>query len=433
MKLSITASTAWREMRANKLRTALMVAGIVIGIAVLTVIFAIGEGAQARVSQSLERMGTEDLIIVMSRDRGGIPGGGGGGGMPGGGQEQQGQKQGEGGISGGSSGIQQESTLTARDVEAIRQINGINLVSPVFTERDSEINFGSQAHTTVLYGVEPGWEQLNNWVLQSGSFFTGYEVDAAERVVVLGQTVANILFGAGVDPIGESIRIRNTVFEVTGVFEPKGAGSMGRDADDIAVIPFATFSRLLNRSTYDQILLQPANMGNVNRVAEEVTAVLREEHRLGPQDEVNFGVRIPVELMQLRQGLSDTMKIFLAIAALIALVVGGVVIMNIMLVSVGERTKEIGLRKAVGAREKDILTQFMIEAVTVSLLGGLIGVFAGLIGSWFVRVFAQMPTAVSWKVILVAAFFSVLVGIIFGLQPAKKAASLDPVKALRSE
>lgn len=430
------------------MRTGMMVAGIVVGIAVLTIVIAIGEGAQRRVSSSLERVGLGEVIIVMSTNRGGMPGSeqmqSGGQSMQSSGQSMQSGAQSM--QSGGqeasvsqersleSSRQGSESTLTAGDVDALRQISGVNLVSPFFRERDLEVSYASQSHVTELYGVEPGWEWLNNWVVAQGSFFTEQELDAANRVVILGQTAVDYLFPPGEDPVGASIRIQNANFEVIGVFEAKGTGSSGKDTDDLVVIPATTFSeRLIRRANYDQILVQPAKADSIKMVAGDVQAVLQQEHGIAPQAEDDFSLRIPTEMMQMRQGLSDTMKIFLWIAALISMGIGGIVIMNIMLVSVGERTREIGLRKALGARQQDIRNQFLFEALAVSLLGGFLGVFAGLGGASLVQVFAGMPTVVSWNVILAGALFSTSVGVIFGLQPAKKAALLDPVEALRSE
>lgn len=428
MKISVASKVAFNELRANKLRTALMVTGIVVGIAILTVIVAVGEGAQARVDRNLERMGVADVILITSGSGGGIPGGGTGDPRSGQGGGQDSQRGAAGGYPGGGS-----SSLTPQDLDAIRQVTGVRAAIVVFRERAVETRYGSQSHETILYGVKTGWDNLNNWEIAQGNFLSDQEVAAAERVVVVGSTVAEKLFGAE-NPIGQSIRIQNVNFEIIGVFNSKGAGAMGQDTDDLAVIPATTFSeRLYKRTNYDTIQVRPDNPGKINEVAEDITLVLRDMHGIVPPAADDFNVRIPAELLQIRQGISSTMKIFFAFASLISLVVGGVVIMNIMLISVGERTKEIGLRKALGARKKDIMTQFLAETVVVSLLGGFFGVVAGIGGSWLVRVLAQIPTVVSWKVIALATVFSILVGILFGLQPAKKAGSLHPVDALRNE
>lgn len=431
MKLSVALKTALREMGANKMRSALMAAGIVVGITVLTIIFAIGAGAQARVGTALERVGIGNVIIVTSRSGGGMMIGTRGG--PGEGTRiMPGTSQ-----QGVSPPGMPESPLTAADVSALRQLNGVEIVSPVSSQRNVEIRFGAQIYTTDLYGVEPGWERLTNREIARGRFFTESEMEMAERVVVLGQTVVDELFAEGEDPLGQAIRIGKTSFEVIGIFAAKSLEGMivrGMTSDDVAVIPITTFNRSVSKdSAYSSILVQPTNVNKISAISEEMRKALRQERRIGPGDDEDFGITIPREVVQTRLGISGTMTIFLAVASIISLAVGGVLIMNIMLVSVGERAREIGLRKALGARKKDILKQFLLEAVAVSLVGGIIGIISGAAGSALVEFFTGMPVVVSWSVVLSGAFFAVLVGILFGLQPARKAAALNPVEALRSE
>jgi len=426
MNISVALKSALRELKTNKMRSVLMIAGIVVGITVLTIVLAVGTGAQQRVQTIIKGVGIGDVIIVSSRPGAmGAQVGGGSAGVPPTTTTIRGQHQ--------------ESALTIEDVEALRQINGVKTVSTIAMEREVNIKFGSHTYTTGLYGVEPGWEELTNQKIAHGSFFTERELEMAERVVVLGQTVANNLFTGGEDPLGQTIRIENTPFEVVGVFESRDLEGMtirirGMTSDDIAVIPGTTFhQRFSGDSVYSSILVQPTSVRNIGEISEKVRQVLRQARGLSADDDDNFGITIPAEAIGMRLGISDTMMIFLVVAGLISLGIGGVVIMNIMLVSVGERTREIGLRKALGARKKDILKQFLLEAVVVSLVGGIIGIISGAVGSALVEFFTGMPVVVSWSVILGGAFFAVLVGIVFGLKPAQRAAALNPVDALRSE
>jgi putative ABC transport system permease protein len=269
--------------------------------------------------------------------------------------------------------------------------------------------------------------------VDSGDFISDEDVRGLARVVLLGQTVARELFGDA-DPVGETVRIENVASKVKGVMAKKGASPEGGDLDDRVTIPITTFARRLYNVTYlSNIVVQLQDVSRMPETAAAITKLLRERHHIVPPKQDDFGVRTPEGMVKVFAGTTQTLTLFLGIVSAIALLVGGLVIMNIMLVSVGERTREIGLRRAMGARRKDILTQFLAEALVVSVSGGVIGTALGILGTLIVRVATKTPAVVSWQALGLSAFFSITIGVVFGVHPARRAAFLDPVEALRTE
>jgi len=398
---------ARRALTANLVRAALMMLGVAIGIAALTIIVAVGQGAKAQVLQRVDKMLSTSPIVVSA---------------------------GEGGIQRGSQIDVTTSTLTPEDATAIaEEIPGVREVSLVQRMPGVVITARAQTTTAQVFGVTPNWHDLQNWEVADGEELSVDDNSGAARVCLVGQTVAQALFGEA-DPVGETLRIREVSLRVKGVLVSKGVSPGGGDLDNRLVVPLATFSRrLYNVTALAQVIVRPDSMERIDSVVAAISALLRERHHIVPPKQDDFSVRTPEAIVHFTAGTSQTLSLFLGVVAGIALLVGGLVIMNIMLVSVGERTREIGIRRAVGARRKDILRQFLAEAVAITLAGGLVGVLVGVAGAAALGALKDLPMQVSWQAVAVAVVFSVLVGIIFGVYPAKRAARLHPVEALRTE
>jgi putative ABC transport system permease protein len=405
----VTILVAFRAVLRNKMRSFLTTLGIIIGVAAVIAMMAIGAGAKAQVEQAFAAMGT-NLIIIM-------PGAS---------------------TSGGSfGGYGSMPTLTWDDLTAIRtQVPSVKTAAPQLRSNQSlvseELNW-----TTQVVGTTSDYFDLRSWAIASGNLFTQPDVDGGAKVVVLGQTVVERLFGASSNPVGQSVRIGKSPFTVVGVLARKGQSPMGQDYDDSAYIPFTTFAQRiqggLGKFLTGQIYVQSTSSGTTTRTMNDVKALLRERHHLAAGAEDDFSIRNLAELASAQQQGTETMTTLLASVAAVSLLVGGIGIMNIMLVSVTERTREIGLRMAIGAKPRTILLQFLVEALVLSLAGGLIGVTLGVgTATWLAGKFGW-PMQIQVDVISVSVIFSAFVGIVFGLYPARKASQLDPIDALRYE
>jgi putative ABC transport system permease protein len=396
---------ALRALARNKMRSALTMLGIVIGVGAVIAVVSIGQGAQYQVQQGIQAMGTNAVFIAAGSNRAG------------------GVRQGYGGV----------KTLTEDDLTAIiTEIPLIKEAAPALQNRQ-QVVYGNQNWNTGITGTTPNYFEIRTWPVQAGSVFSDEEVDLAANVCVVGTTVANILF-VGENPVGKTIRIGNLPFRVDGVLESKGQNVTGQDQDDVIFAPYTTVQRKIAGITWLQFIAASAvsQEASVAAVA-PITSLLRERHRIRPGDDDDFLIRTQADIADLQNQTQSTMTMLLGGIASVSLVVGGIGIMNIMLVSVTERTREIGVRMAVGATEKDVRMQFLVEAVTLSMMGGAIGIIVGLVGSALISHLLSWPTLISGKAVIAAVIFSTLVGVIFGYYPAHKAAQLDPIEALRYE
>jgi putative ABC transport system permease protein len=403
--LLMTLRIALRALGRNKLRAFLTMLGIIIGVAAVIAMVAIGEGAKATIRAQIASLGTNVLII--------LPG-----------------SLNQGGVRGGFGGV---NTLVDGDAKAIAQeVRAVAFASPVL-RRNEQVVAANLNWATLAHGVAPEYQQIRDWNIAQGRFIHDGDIESAAKVAVLGQTVVNNLFGND-DPLDAVIRIRNIPFRVVGVLAPKGQSSQGTDQDDTIMIPYTTMQKRLMRITHVQsIVVSAVSAARVPEAQEQITALLRQRHRIGPDREDDFSIRNLSDIAAAASGSAQVMAILLGSVASISLLVGGIGIMNIMLVSVTERTREIGIRMAVGARSRDIMLQFLVEAVVMAATGGLLGVLFGIGSSKVLSNWAQWPTLISPSMVAVAFFFSGTVGVFFGFYPAKKAATLDPIEALRYE
>jgi putative ABC transport system permease protein len=401
---------ALASLRVNKLRTALTMLGIIIGVAAVIAMVSVGAGAQQRISDQIRSMGA-NLIVV-------FPG-----------------AQTSGGI---RWGLGSQQTLTEEDARAIAvDVTAIEVSAPM-VRGSAQAVFGNLNWSTVIQGVTPEYLDAREWPVASGRMFETQDVDGAAKVAVLGDTVWQSLFG-DTDPIGQTIRIKKVPFTVVGVLEPKGQSAFGQDQDDLVLIPLSTAKKKVlgfNRSnprSVGSISVRVREAGLIPEAEEQIRAVLRQRHRLQVGQDDDFQVRILAEMFAAQEESARVMTMLLAAIASVSLLVGGIGIMNIMLVSVTERTREIGLRMAVGARGRDILAQFLIEAVTLSAVGGVMGVGIGVFASVVIANLAEWSTDVSVQAVAMAFAFAGAVGVFFGFYPAQKASRLDPIEALRYE
>jgi len=396
---------ALRALGRNKMRTALTMLGVIIGVAAVICTVAIGEGATQRIQTAIENMGANMVWIEA------------------GGANLNGVRTGNGAT----------KTLTLEDVKAIQdQIPLVSHVTPNVDGR-AQVVFGNQNWNTSMRGISPDYLFVRKLAVERGTFFGQEEVDRADNVCDLGLTVANILF-LNDDPIGQTVRVNNQPCKVIGILEPKGQSATGQDQDDMILMPYSTVQKKIKGINWlNDIWASAATPGVIPEAEREITDLLRERHHLRTGQPDDFNIRHPVEIANAMADSARMMEILLASIASIALFVGGIGIMNIMLVSVTERTREIGVRMAVGATEKAVQMQFLSEAIVMSLMGGAIGLVLGMFGSVFIARILQWPTSVPLSAILIAFVFSACVGIFFGYYPAWKAASLDPIEALRYE
>ncbi len=391
-------------LQANKLRAMLTMLGIIIGVGAVIAMVSIGMGVKDKVATSIAGLGSNLLVVTPGAASAG------------------GSRQAAG------SGI----TLNEKDALAIaKEVSNINLVAPAVT-RSYQVVFGNQNWTTNVQGTTPDIMGVRNYTIQDGAFFTTQDVETRARVAVLGKTVADNLFNGG-SPIGQTIRINNAPFRVVGVLEPKGE-SVGGNQDDTVIIPLKTAQeRLMGLTNVQNINIQATGTDVINQVQENVTALLRTRHRLTGTTPDDFTVRNMVAIMATADETTSMITLLLGVVAGLSLLVGGIGIMNIMLVSVTERTREIGIRKALGARYRNILLQFLIEAVVISVAGGMLGIALGIGASYAISAIAGWKTIISSVAIIAAFGFSVMIGLFFGIYPARKAALLDPIDALRYE
>jgi putative ABC transport system permease protein len=396
---------ALRALARNKLRTILTMLGIIIGVGAVIGTVAIGQGASAQVQQQIQALG-DNMIMVFagSVNTGGV-------------------RMGNGA----------NKTLTDDDAEAILQhVPNVMMVSPIVGSSVQVVN-GNQNWLTRATGASADITQIRNWPVVSGSMFSERDVDMASNVCVLGNTVAQQLFGDS-DPVGQMIRVQNLPFRVVGVLLAKGQNSNGQDQDDTMFMPYTTVQKKISGISWVQmVMVSTASQDAMAPAQNAISALLRQRHHLRPGEDDDFIIRSPNEMAQAAEATGLAMTVLLAIVASISLLVGGIGIMNIMLVSVTERTREIGIRMAVGATEQDVQRQFLSEAVVLSSIGGLAGIVLGIVASALITRFIHWSTFVSPLSVVVAAFFSAGVGIFFGYYPARKAARLDPIEALRYE
>ena len=396
---------AGKSIIKNKMRTLLTMLGIIIGVGAVIVMVAIGEGAQSQIEQQIQNLGTNMIVITPGSSR-------------------------QGGVSRGAGTF---NRLTVKDADKLRN-EGITLaaVSPVVFTRTQVIG-GQGNWRTTINGVSTDYQTIRDWPLESGMFFDQRDVRTMRKVAVIGKTVAENLY-PGEDAVGRQIQLRNVPFDIIGVLSSKGQTADGNDQDDVILAPYTTVqSRLSGWSRIFQILASTFSPEDIPSAQTEITAIMRESHKLAEWEDDDFQVRNQTDLSEAAQGTTEVMTLLLAAIASISLLVGGIGIMNIMLVSVTERTREIGIRMAIGARGMDVLTQFLVESVVMSLFGGLIGILIGYSGASLLGQFTGWNTVVSPETVLIALAFSASVGIFFGFYPARKAAALNPIEALRYE
>ena len=405
MKTTTLLTVASQSILKNKLRTLLTMLGIVIGVGAVIVMVAVGHGAQSQIESQIKSLGT-NLIIV----------------MPGAAQQ--------GGVSQGAGTF---TRLTVEDAEKLkREGTTLSAVSPVVFARSQVI--GPQGNwRTQIQGVSPDFLTIRDWQLSSGTPFGDPEVRARRTVALLGATVANNLF-PGMDPVGSQVRIGKTPFTIVGVLAAKGQNAVGQDQDDVVLVPYTTArTRLMGNVRIGQILASTFSPGDIPAAQEEIKGIMREAHKIADGADDDFTVRNQTEIAQAATSTTRVMSGLLAAIASISLLVGGIGIMNIMLVSVTERTREIGIRMSIGARGSDVLTQFLVESVVMSLVGGLIGLAAGFGGAALLGHLTGWTTATPASAVAIAVGFSAAVGVFFGYYPARKAAALSPIQALRYE
>ena len=407
MNLLMIIRVAFRALVRNKMRAALTMLGVIIGVAAVIAMVSIGQGAQASVQAQIESMGTNLLFVSAGA-------------------------QNVGGVRSGA-GDSGTNTLTVEDLEAIRrEVPSVSMVSPTINAR-SQLVVGNQNWNTSIQGVSEQYPEVRKWMVQSGAFFTEADVRTAARVIVIGQTIADNLF-PGTDPLGQSVRVMNLPFKVVGVMARKGQDPQGRDQDDTAFAPYTAVQKKLLGSTRVQVAYVSAISQDATYTAQtQITELLRQRHKLSPSAPADFTVRNMTDVAEAANETNSIMTMLLGSIAGVSLLVGGIGIMNIMLVSVTERTREIGIRMAIGARSSAVRRQFLIESIVLSLTGGLIGILLGVIVSVSIPAMLGWPTLVSTAAIIGSVIFSAAVGIFFGYYPARKAAGLDPIEALRYE
>ncbi|HEY2322870.1 MAG TPA: ABC transporter permease [Thermoanaerobaculia bacterium] len=404
MKTKTLIRLATQAIRKNKMRATLTMLGIIIGVAAVIVMVAVGYGARSRIHDQINSLGTNMIVIT-----------------PGAAQQ-----------AGVSQGAQAFPNLSLKDVDKIRgDSQYVSAISPVIVSRTPVIGAAGNWRTTIN-GVDVDYSTIRDWQASSGDFFGSDDVRSNRKVAVLGNTVAQNLF-PGQDPVGSDVQIRNSIFKVVGVLSVKGQTASGSDSDDVVLIPYTTASQTLSGRTFiPQILASTANESDIPQAEDEIRTLLRESHKI-QGDNDDFTVRNQADLATAAESSTKVMTLLLAAIASISLLVGGIGIMNIMLVSVTERTREIGIRMAIGARGSDVLTQFLVESIVMGVAGGVAGLALGITGAALVAHFTGWATVISPIIMLIAVAFSGAVGVFFGYYPARKAAALNPIQALRYE
>ena len=404
---------ALKALSRNKLRTALTMLGMIIGVAAVITMVALGTGAQTSIEAQIQSTGTNMIIVSAGNFSSG------------------GVRQGQGNA----------STLTPDDAAAISKVDGVQYTAAGVNTR-GQLVYGNQNWNTQIQGTDVDFPFIRSWPPTIGSFFTSQDVTTAAKVVVLGTVVRDQLFGPDADPVGQIIRISNSTatgqtsypFTVVGVMLSKGQSGVGQDQDDVVFVPYTTVMKKMRGITFiQQTTVSAASATDTSATADRIAALLRVRHKIQPGDPDDFMVRTMEEMASVRVQATQTMTALLASIAGVSLLVGGIGIMNIMLVSVTERTREIGLRMAIGARGSDVLLQFLVEAIVLSLFGGGVGILLGFGLSQGVTLWMKWPTAVSPGAVAIAFGFAGAIGVFFGFYPARKAAALDPIEALRFE
>jgi putative ABC transport system permease protein len=389
----------------NKMRSLLTMLGIIIGVGAVIAMVAVGQGAQSSVEAQISSLGMNVLLIFPSSvTRGGVAG-----------------------------GATTGTSITEDDIIAIRdQCPEVAHVSPMI-RTNAQILYGDQNWSTSLQGGTSDYFEIRDWQVDKGEYFTDQDVRSASKVCLLGQTVIQNLFDTQ-NPVNQTVRIRNIPFRVVGTLKGKGQNMMGQDQDDIILLPYTTlYKRLMGTIRNWSVVASATTKDNIPEAQNEITQLLRTRHKLTPADDNDFTIRTQTEIADASSATSKIMTTLLGSIASVSLIVGGIGIMNIMLVSVTERTREIGIRMSIGARRSDILGQFLMEAIVMSLLGGIFGIVLGISSSSLISRFAGWPTYTSTTSIILAVLFSMAVGVFFGFYPARKASSLNPIEALRYE
>ncbi|HKY41475.1 MAG TPA: ABC transporter permease [Pyrinomonadaceae bacterium] len=407
MTLFMIIRVAFRALVRNKMRAALTMLGIIIGVSAVIAMVSIGQGASASVQAQIESIGTNLLFVSAGA-------------------------QNVGGVRSGT-GDTGTNTLTVEDLQAIkREVPSVSMVTPNVNAR-SQLVAGNMNWNTSVTGVSEEYPEIRKWPIASGSFFSDSDVRTAARVIVIGQTLADSLY-PGADPVGQDIRVMNLPFRIVGVMQKKGQDPQGRDQDDVAFAPYTTVQKkILGRDRVQIAFVSAISQDATYTAQSQITDLLRQRHKLTANEPNDFTVRNMTDVAEAANETSKTMTILLACIAGVSLLVGGIGIMNIMLVSVTERTREIGIRMAIGARSSAVRSQFLIESIVLSLTGGTVGIILGVVLSLAIPAFLGWPTLVSMMAIVGSVLFSAAVGIFFGYYPARKAASLDPIEALRYE
>lgn len=405
MKTRAVVAIAWAGLRRNPLRSFLMMIGIVVGITALTLVLSAGLGARQRVMERVEKFGVASLMV-----------------SAGGGMER-----------GRAAGMAPATTLKLADADAlVREVAAISDVAPFVRRSEGDTSWQGRTSSAPVFGVTPSWATVWDWFPADGDFVTEEDMAAAARVCMLGPTVRKELFGDA-HPIGETVQIGAAPFRVVGVMQPKGISPGGGDMDNRIYIPLSTYLRRVANVDYlNGIKIRLRTVEELDRTVASIQAVLREQHRLGPDELDDFAVTTPAEVTVMAEQVAGTFDLFLVLVAAISLVAGGVVVANVMLMSVTERRREIGLRKAVGAHRRDIVQLFLLEATAVTVAGGVVGILLGLAGVQLLAWLTDVPVIVSWESVVLGVVFSGAVGILAGLHPARRAAAMTPIDALRA-
>ncbi len=396
---------ALKALNNNKLRCFLTMLGIIIGVASVITMLAIGQGSKNSIKEQISEMGSNMIMI------------------------HPGNMQ-RGGVRQSADDMQ---TLKIADYEALQSLPGITAISPSVNSSGQFVN-GNNNYPSTVYGITPDYLDIRKLKVKEGAMFTEHDIKSAAKVCVLGKTVADNLFPNGEDPVGRVIRVGKIPLTVIGLLESKGTNSMGMDQDDVVLAPYTTVMKRMLAIDYLQgLFASAADESKTDETIDEITEILRSQHKIKDGDEDDFEIRSQQELSEMMNSTSDMMTVLLACIAGISLLVGGIGIMNIMFVSVTERTREIGLRMSIGARGVDILSQFLIEAIIISVTGGVIGIIIGLLASWMVTVIAHWPVYIQLYSVGLSFAVCTITGVFFGWYPAKKAAGLDPIEAIRYE
>ena len=405
MNIANLLKIALKALNNNKLRCFLTMLGIIIGVASVITMLAIGQGSKNSIKAQISEMGSNMIMI------------------------HPGNMQ-RGGVRQSADDMQ---TLEVADYEALKDLPGVAAVSPSVNSGGQLVN-GNNNYPSSIYGVTPEYLDIRKFKVKDGAMFTDHDIKSAAKVCILGKTVVDNLFPNGDDPVGRVIRFGKIPLTVIGVLESKGTNSMGQDQDDVVIAPYTTVMKRILAIDYIQgIFASAADENQTDETIESITEVLRTRHKIKDDADNDFEIRSQQELSEMMNSTSDMMTVLLACIAGISLLVGGIGIMNIMYVSVTERTREIGLRMSIGARGIDILSQFLIEAVIISVSGGIIGILLGVIASWMVNVIAHWPVYIQLYSVILSFAVCTVTGVFFGWYPAKKAASLDPIEAIRYE